>query len=186
MNYSELLYGENMKMVYKNNQSIQLILRLYKAAAQLVWKKNAKFKDLDNFYLDNEDEEPKNMKMFEPEERMDYYLGGEHPADEWGGMDYNDPDLQPEDMVLKEPSVRFDPKEHLRGGGSIIGKDDSPYIETDEGKHYDIYPDEDKIMDEDEGEIDPLGELHEDIPDFDLTPEDREYLKNLKIKNEEE
>ena len=182
MNYYELLYGEEMKTVYKNNQSVQLILGLYHAAAQMVWKKNAKFKDLDKFYLEPSDDESRGMKDFEPEDRMNYYLGGEHPADQWGGMDYDDPDLQPEDMVLKEPSSRFDPKEHLRGGGSIIGKDDSPYIENDEGKHYDIYSDENEIMDEDEGEIDPLGEIHRDIPDFDLTPEDREYLKNLKIK----
>ena len=156
-------------------QSSTLIFGLYKQAADLL-DKRARWEDME-FDNDPEDDRDTRIESYDPEERMEYYLGGRHP-----GNFYDDnKDLQPEDFELKEPAIRFDPKEHLEGGGSIVGKDDSPYVEDRRGKHYDIYKDDRDILEGEEGELDPLAEISDDLPEFDMTPEDVEYLKEKDI-----
>lgn len=168
------------------NRKTNNVLKLYRSAT-LFLNKVAKFEDIDVPYYDSpEDDEPRDFKNLDNDEKFNYFMGGEHPSIEIDRMQREDPELHPEDFEIKEPVYRFDPKEHLEGGGSIIGKDDSPYIEDDEGKHYDIFPQDREILDDDEREPDTLDELQDDITDFDLTPEDAEYIRNLKIKTNEE
>lgn len=158
------------------------ILGLYRQAADLLKKKATSEWDDFEFNNDPEDDYDTRLESYDPEERMEYYLGGRHP-----GNFYDDnKDLQPEDFELKEPAIRFDPKEHLEGGGSIIGKDDAPYIEDRKGKHYDIYKEDRDILEDEEGELDPLAEISDDLPEFDMTPEDVEYLKEKEIDTDED
>lgn len=164
-------------------QSAKLILGLYKQAADFLDKK-ARFEDMD-YYEDPDDEEWTTIKQHSPEERMEYYLGGKHPNPQ-AYINYDDEDLQPEDFELKDPAIRFDPKEHLEGGGSIVGKDDAPYVEDRKGRHYDIYKQDREILEDEEGELDPLGEISDDLPEFDMTPEDVEYLKEKDIDIDED
>lgn len=172
----------DVKKKKPGKQSAALILSLFKQAAALL-KKKARFEDL-KYYGDPEDYEWDVIERHPPKERLEYYLGGKHP-DPYAYINYDDSDLQPEDFELKEPAFRFDPKEHVERGGTIVGKDDSPYVEDIGGKHYDIYKDDEDILDEDEGELDPLDEIHEDIPGFDVTKEDLEYLKEKNIDERE-
>jgi len=145
--------------------------------------KFAKFSDLEPDFESIEDDEAKPFESYPEDERFEYLMGGKHPNPHVDDKLFDKNDINHE---LKEPIYKFDPDEHLEGGGSIIGKDDAPYIENDEGKHYDIYPTDDEILDEEDGELNLLDEIHNDLKNFDLTNEDREYLKNLNINIDEE
>jgi len=167
-----------------NKRSFYHIYSLYKQAALLLNKKG-EWKDLEDRYIDPEDDErTKFTDVSTPEERMEYYLGGNHPT-MWDG-EFDDPDLDEEDFELKEPAVRFDPQEHKEMGGSIYGKDKSPYIETEEGKFYDIMEPDEDIIDEENREPNTLDEIISDVPDYTLTDEDWEYLKSVGISDDVE
>ena len=55
-------------------------------------------------------------------------------------------------------------------------------MENKKEKHYDILPEDEDILN-DEGELDEFDEIRKEIPEFDVSPEDLEYIKYLELKD---
>lgn len=144
-------------MLSKNYKNTKYIFDLYKIAAKMI--------DMDpDLYAGYEDH---------PEWREEDF------EDKWRKADENEPEWKD----INAPMAKFDPEEHLNLGGSIIGKDDAPYVENKKERHYDILPEDKDILSDDAGELDPLGEIRQDIPEIDVSPEDWEYIKYLELKD---
>lgn len=122
-----------------------------------------------------------------PESDEDYWKYGKASIDNLLMKKLGYDPMAEYDPMSDEDFVTFDENEHLESGGSIVGKDSAPYVETDEGRHYDIYtPDDEILSEEGEGELDPFDEIRSDVENFDVTPEDEEYLKSIEQANLDE
>lgn len=138
--------------------------------------KEADWEDMRS-YIELEDDEMYDITRESPEERHQYYVGGEHPS-----QFFSHEEFEPEDYDTKEEQKLYqvDPEDF----DAIVGFEEGhPYEESEAGKSFDVKPTDEEVLEDDFDSPDLDTEARriiEELKELDISEEDKNYLKSIK------